>query len=1018
MKTKPLSRIPRYSTSLILMSGMALSTLAQQPDFPILKNNGVPEGPPAEVLPQNPIAHLQIQNLYGVIQSLEKLAKAAAPQKALPPQIGGLLNSESPVLAILGMRMQRDPFTIEEVGDQFGLDPQGTISVSLYLGDPRRFFVISLPLANPAAISAMIQHGLRPEVFEEIPLGQKTAIRLRLPQGAPIQHDLYIVCSDRQAYVCGDRSLALQIQNLPEDKRLNGDAMMGPVLNVVSNGDLSLTINTSGVSPLLTPLKMLRNVPKEAFKQQRAVLLSQMPAQQREMIEKQVKMQFKVRNLDEFADYVESFAFATYDELFDLLTESSGVCDGVSLALDVDASFPSAAFYLHSDRFDPEKSDSAISIDEVRRALSVIPGRVESISVSGKQPLLKRSEVLGSWLERVNTQLAERGLTQPVIKGLQEFHNQKKLAQPIEAKADWILSTRAVVNPLPAIEDAESLMAYGAALQSEFRGPIFRKINVIPNQDVTFLEQTFREAFEAETGNEALFFEKVIRQPKREGFFSKENRLFTDSEPKGVTRLTVEKAYITRSGFFGYNQHELINRKILLAKNSDGFLVYHQAAQDDQWLTGMDSMKKQSMSPAMEKLLNQLPAGVNSICLNRVLQEFPKALKWLEGLEGLIHKDFERYLKQVKAIAATTEDLKAAEVRIRELETPPLVFSLNRDPETSEIYGLAPGFISFPRNRILPLVNKVFASYKADSDKVGGGIGYSKTHPGTLEVKYIQSTEGITSLIRNVGNSVFEQLLGSQEQQMKLMSAIRNPRDFSSKTKKEIIVRNPVWEFIPLQGSFNRAPRAQAVPKAYSAPSPKAPIPPRSPEATSNQIDLSAYYNASLKDVWHEGGLPGNHLREFPEGLPNLGDIVFDARGIIQLNGQGPMQATHVRFPETVNGILINQTASHIHFLHATGWNSPEGTRIGSYVVHFENGSTETIPIVYGEHVRDWWTPSEMGGQPEVVWKGHNEATRDDFVHVYKSSWNNPSADQVIKSIDYHSSMEVSAPYLIGITVD
>lgn len=50
------------------------------------------------------------------------------------------------------------------------------------------------------------------------------------------------------------------------------------------------------------------------------------------------------------------------------------------------------------------------------------------------------------------------------------------------------------------------------------------------------------------------------------------------------------------------------------------------------------------------------------------------------------------------------------------------------------------------------------------------------------------------------------------------------------------------------------------------------------------------------------------------------------------------------------------------------------GTLIGNYVLHYEDDSTITIPIVYGEDVRDWWNwnkpPEVTRGQ--IVWSGQN----------------------------------------------
>ena len=87
--------------------------------------------------------------------------------------------------------------------------------------------------------------------------------------------------------------------------------------------------------------------------------------------------------------------------------------------------------------------------------------------------------------------------------------------------------------------------------------------------------------------------------------------------------------------------------------------------------------------------------------------------------------------------------------------------------------------------------------------------------------------------------------------------------------------------------------------------------------------------------------------------------------------------------------------------------------------MHFENGEERTIPIIYGEDVRDWNARSDSTGRlrrARIVWSGINSA----MVHVrlFKSTWVNPLPEVEITSIDYLSTMTESAPFLIAITAE
>ncbi len=195
-------------------------------------------------------------------------------------------------------------------------------------------------------------------------------------------------------------------------------------------------------------------------------------------------------------------------------------------------------------------------------------------------------------------------------------------------------------------------------------------------------------------------------------------------------------------------------------------------------------------------------------------------------------------------------------------------------------------------------------------------------------------------------------------------------------------------------------------------------------------LDLSAKTNQKLAD--NQGrGAAGNHIKELPPGEQLFADIQFRVgEGLIQLGSK-----VLDKFPDKVTDIPAGKHASHVHLLHATafggGLNQPgtpwyveDGTLIGEYHVRYEDQSTETIAIVYGDDVRDWFY---LDGEKEpskgkVVWRGANEfATQVGAkLRLYVSSWKNPKPDQKVLSIDYVSKKAetVAAPFCLAITLE
>jgi hypothetical protein len=194
-------------------------------------------------------------------------------------------------------------------------------------------------------------------------------------------------------------------------------------------------------------------------------------------------------------------------------------------------------------------------------------------------------------------------------------------------------------------------------------------------------------------------------------------------------------------------------------------------------------------------------------------------------------------------------------------------------------------------------------------------------------------------------------------------------------------------------------------------------IPERLPQTPSQCIDLTEYYNAALLQTWHPG-MQNNSLEMLPPGLLQLAGAVYDVRGLIQLSGLDLRNAGG-HYPKQITGIKIGKTCRQLHFLHAAGWQSPDGTLIGSYIIHYAGEQEQVIPIVYGEQVRDWNGSKDMSTeltQGQMVWSAINSAGL--HVRLFKTTWVNPMPEREITSMDYTSAMAQAAPFLVAITAE
>jgi hypothetical protein len=194
-------------------------------------------------------------------------------------------------------------------------------------------------------------------------------------------------------------------------------------------------------------------------------------------------------------------------------------------------------------------------------------------------------------------------------------------------------------------------------------------------------------------------------------------------------------------------------------------------------------------------------------------------------------------------------------------------------------------------------------------------------------------------------------------------------------------------------------------------------IPARLPQAPPEMIDLTGYYNAAMDQTWHPS-VTNNTLDLLPCGLLQFGELAFDVRGIVQLDGRRLKEAGG-QYPQEIAGIKVAQTCRRLHFLQACGWRASDGTQIGSYVVHYANDLKQVIPIIYGEDVRDWNAQADRSTEVKravLVWNNTNKALRP--VRLFCATWVNPMPETEIWTLDYRSDMTDAAPFLIAITAD
>jgi hypothetical protein len=207
------------------------------------------------------------------------------------------------------------------------------------------------------------------------------------------------------------------------------------------------------------------------------------------------------------------------------------------------------------------------------------------------------------------------------------------------------------------------------------------------------------------------------------------------------------------------------------------------------------------------------------------------------------------------------------------------------------------------------------------------------------------------------------------------------------------------------------ANRAADAPKAR----PEAPAEPAKGKAVTF-IDLQPKANQKLKESFSRN-FQGNNLAELKPGNQALEGLKFDiGEGLIWLANERLKD----NLPEKVEGIQVEAKFATLHILHATAYSVADDTVIAKYVVHYDDQSTETIDVVYGKDVRDWWCHDgdEEPTRGKVAWTGSNGAAMStgNSLWLFSLTWKNPKPDKKVVSIDYISTLTEAAPFVVALT--
>jgi len=202
---------------------------------------------------------------------------------------------------------------------------------------------------------------------------------------------------------------------------------------------------------------------------------------------------------------------------------------------------------------------------------------------------------------------------------------------------------------------------------------------------------------------------------------------------------------------------------------------------------------------------------------------------------------------------------------------------------------------------------------------------------------------------------------------------------------------------------------------------PANPIPPRDPNVAADLVDLAHVYNMALSETWLPASGPLDvdlSLSSLPVGVHVLAGVPFDVRGIIRLT-----QASYgyAMFPTNVQ-IAVGRKFHQLHVLHGTESHAPNGRQIGAYRLHYRDGGSVELKIVYGRDLLAWKRAGAgafRGMKAQEAWSGAFDQTQPEGLEVllYRCTYENPEPGREVTCITFESAMITAGPFLVAMTV-
>ncbi|MFW6151408.1 MAG: hypothetical protein ACOC6C_00360, partial [Verrucomicrobiota bacterium] len=693
--------------------------------IPPLRSTGVPKGSPEKILLKNPVIHVRVNNLDQLLNDINDLLMSFVPEKAVPEQLQPFLKYERPVLAFLGMNIAGKPLDAQTLALISGVDSRRSLSLTLYLGGKPLQFALSVPVADGKNVAGMLMNITLPRTFQRKKQDGTPYYHIK-PSKHGMPGNLYVACSEDYAYICSSVSLASALAEADPELRLASSDTVRAITEKYAEKDLTACLNPAVLKTFLPGLEQQLSIimPGQIAKL-RTSFLESMSESERRMMDLRIRTELGLKDTDELLDYAECFATATYESFASSLFDLARNFHGTGIAVNFDKQFQSIEYSCYSSDVKPLSATRPIPMNEAVKAVMFLPGELNNLAISGKQPEKRQGSLAARWTRLLQEKLDQKNLSSKVTEKLITMVREYRPEQNLESIADWTVSTRIETFELPEIDGYDSALDYLAALNKAQYMASYAFIQ--PAQSKNMLRQYCNSRVAAIENNiaHATGFRETVTE--NEPFISRSVRLREETLDTNIERFSIENTYTTTMGMFGYHEHELINRSMYACRQLDNYLLIQPGRGPYGWLKEKNRRDNSKPGAAVSRLLSMAPSKANTIAVARGMHIFPAAISLLDNLETLLRRELDSYLAAARETLQSNDKEQIDGLAAR---MPITVKSLNRHSASGKLYLVLPGELTYPRPAVMPAASKLFKDFRSKMDTTGGAMCWSRAMPG------------------------------------------------------------------------------------------------------------------------------------------------------------------------------------------------------------------------------------------------------------------------------------------------